>query len=56
MIYAAMGEADQCFYWLDKSYQKHDVELYWLKVEPPFEIIRNDPRYQVMLDKVGFPK
>ena len=30
--------------------------MYWVKVEPPFEPLRSDPRWQEMLDKVGFPK
>jgi len=35
---------------------KYEVEMYWLKVEPPFKPLYNDPRWQEMLDKVGFPK
>ena len=56
MIYAQMGEIDTAFEWLDKAYEDHEVEMYWLKVEPPFEPLHDDPRWQVMLDKVGFPK
>ena len=55
MIYAQMGEIDTAFEWLDKSYEDHEIEMYWLKVEPPFEPLHDDPRWQVMLDKVGFP-
>ena len=53
-IYAQMGEIETSFEWLDKAYEDHEVELYWLKVEPPFEPLHNDPRWQEMLDKVGF--
>ncbi len=56
MIYAQMGEIDTAFNWLEKAYQDHEVEMYWLKVEPPFGPLRSDPRWQGMLDKVGFPK
>ena len=55
MFYAAMGEIDLAFEWLEKGYNKHEIEMYWLKVEPPFEPIRSDPRYQVMLEKIGYP-
>ena len=55
MIYAQMGETDLAFEYLEKAYDAHEVEMYWLKVEPPFDPIRNDPRWQVMLYKVGFP-
>jgi len=33
----------------------HEVEMYWFKVEPPFQPLHDDPRWQEMLDKVGFP-
>ena len=56
MVYAQMGDIDTAFEWLDKAYADHEVEMYWLKVEPPFEPLRSDPRWQEMLDKVGFPK
>jgi len=56
MLYAQMREIDTAFKWLDKAYQEHEVEMYWLKVEPPFEPLRSDPRWQEMLDKVGFPE
>ena len=55
MVYCQKGEIDEAFEWLEKSYQDREVELHWLKVEPPFEPLRSDPRYQEMLDKVGFP-
>jgi len=56
MIYTQMGEIDTAFEWLEKAYKDHEVEMYWLKVEPPFEPLRSDPRWQEMLDKVGFPE
>ena len=63
MSYAKMREIDLAFDWLEKAYQDHEVEMYWLKVEPPFEPLHDDPRWQEMparqaldgLDKVGFP-
>jgi hypothetical protein len=56
LIYAQMREIDIAFKWLDKAYQDQEEEMFWLKVEPLFEPLHNDPRWQVMLDKVGFPK
>ena len=51
----ALNDLESAFEWLEKAYQDHENEMYWLKVEPPFEPLRSDPRWQVMLDKVGFP-
>ena len=56
MVYASKGEINEAFTWLKKSFEDNELELYWLKVEPEFEPIYDDPRWQEMLDKVGFPE
>jgi tetratricopeptide (TPR) repeat protein len=55
LLLVQMEEFDAAFDWLEKAYQGHEVEMFWLKVEPPFKPLRSDPRWQEMLDKVGFP-
>jgi hypothetical protein len=55
MIYAQTGDVNTAFEWLEKGLRDHEVEMYWLKVEPPFEPLHSDPRFQVMLDKIGYP-
>ncbi len=53
-IYTAMGENDKAIQWLQKAYKDHEVEMYWLKVEPPFNPLHNDPRFKEILAKIGF--
>ena len=52
-IYAALGEDDLCFKWLNKAYDEHDTYLRWLKGEALFDNIRSDPRFKALLKKVG---
>ncbi len=54
MIYAQMGDTNKAFEYIQRSIDNYEVELYWLKVEPPFEPLRSDPRWPDMLRKVGF--
>ncbi|MBT8219013.1 MAG: hypothetical protein KJP00_04280 [Bacteroidia bacterium] len=54
MIYSQMGRYDRAFEWLYKAYEDREVEMYWLKVEPPFEPLYDDPRWNDLLNKVGF--
>jgi hypothetical protein len=54
MIYSQTGEIDSAFEMLEKSFSDHEVEMYLLRVEPPFDPIRNDSRFKVLLDKIGF--
>jgi len=56
MIYAEMGAIDTAFELLQKAYEDHEVYMYGLKEQPYFEPLHTDPRWQQMLDKVGFPE
>ncbi len=53
-VYTAMEKNDQAIQWLQKAYTDHEVEMYWLKVEPLFKPLHNDPRFQNLLTKIGF--
>jgi adenylate cyclase len=53
-IYTAMGKNDEAIKWLQKAYTDHEVEMFWLKVEPLFNSLHNDPGFQELLKKVGF--
>jgi TolB-like protein len=56
MIYAQMGEINTSFKWLTKAYITHEVEVYWLKVEPAFEPLHSDPKWKDIISKIDYPK
>jgi len=53
LVYAALGEKDEAFEWLEKSYQKHEESLCSIGIDPKFDLIRNDQRFKTMMKKVG---
>jgi tetratricopeptide (TPR) repeat protein len=53
-IYTAEGENDKAIQLLEKSYSNHEVEMYWLKVEPLFRPLHGDQRFENLLTKIGF--
>ena len=55
-VYAALGEKDPAFEWLEKSFAAHDVEMIWLKMEPQLKSLHDDPRYKDLLRRMGFPE
>jgi eukaryotic-like serine/threonine-protein kinase len=55
-IYIGLGDKDQAFAWLEKSYQQHDFWITFLKGEPVFDSLRSDPRFQDLVRRVNFPK
>ncbi len=54
-LYAAVGQKDQAFAWLERAYTSHDGGMIDLKVEPWLDPLRSDPRYQDLLRRVGLP-
>ncbi|HSM36730.1 MAG TPA: protein kinase [Longimicrobiales bacterium] len=53
MIYGALGENDLAFQWLDRAYEGRDTFLTKLRA-PFFDQLRADPRFDVLLRKIGF--
>ena len=54
-VYAWRGETDKAFEWLQISYDNHDTGLLSLLIDPLMRGLRGDPRYKIMVDKVGLP-
>jgi len=52
-VYAARGEADLAFDWLDRAYVQRDPGLSAMKVQPLFRSLHTDPRWDVFLCKMG---
>ncbi len=56
VVYAGLGDKDQTFAWLDKAFQDRSALLIWLKVEPQFDSLRDDPRFTDLMRRIGFPQ
>ena len=54
LYYCTLKDYEQAFQWLQKSYDRHEVEMTWLREEPLLAPLRNDPRYKELYEKVGF--
>jgi serine/threonine-protein kinase len=52
MIYLGLGEKEKALDWLDKSYQDQESACWYLKVDPIYDSVRNEPRFQTLVQKV----
>jgi serine/threonine protein kinase/tetratricopeptide (TPR) repeat protein len=52
-VYAALGDKDQAFQWLEKSYQDHAVDLCLFKIDPQMANLRTDPRFADLVHRIG---
>jgi eukaryotic-like serine/threonine-protein kinase len=53
VVYVGLGDKGQAFAWLDKAVQDRSFFLIWLKVEPLFDPLRGDPRFQELLRRMN---
>ena len=50
--YISLGDNDQALAWLEKAYAQHSNDLATLKVDPVYDPLRSDPRFQDLLRRV----
>jgi tetratricopeptide (TPR) repeat protein len=55
LVYAARGDVDLAFAWLERAYVQRDPGLIQMKIAPLFRCLRADPRWGAFLRKMGFP-
>jgi TolB-like protein/DNA-binding winged helix-turn-helix (wHTH) protein/Flp pilus assembly protein TadD len=53
IIYAALGDKEKAFTWLNQAYDERDNWLNYLKVEPRLDPLRSDARFTDLLRRVG---
>jgi serine/threonine-protein kinase len=53
LVYTALGENDRAFEFFEKSYERHEESILTLKVDPKVDPLRSDPRFEVLLKKIG---
>jgi len=51
--YLGLGERDKALEWLEKAYATHSDEMVSLKVNPGYDTLRGEPRFQELLRRVG---
>jgi serine/threonine protein kinase len=55
-LYTRAGINNEALEWLDKAYQTHDPNMPYISVDPIFDPLRNEPRFQDLLRRMKLPK
>ena len=56
-FFAELGEKDKAFAMLNEAIETKDQHITeWLKIDPYMNPLRDDPRFQEVLKKAGFPE
>jgi tetratricopeptide (TPR) repeat protein len=52
--YSWIGEIDSAFYWLEKAVENRSPGIRYLKTDPAFYSLKDDPRYWDLYERTGF--
>lgn len=62
-VYAALGDKDRAFHWLEEAYTHHDIMaaatgfgLEMINVDPMMDPLRSDPRFKDLLRRIRLPE
>src|SRR5260370_6189554 len=56
-LYAGLGDKDRAFEFLEKAYQQRSLDISsHLKADLRIDNLRSDPRFHLLLQRVGFPQ
>jgi len=56
MVYTGLGDKNEAFAWLDKAYAERCEYLVYLPTDPMADPLRSDPRFPVLLGRLGLKK
>jgi tetratricopeptide (TPR) repeat protein len=54
LVYIGLGDKDQAFAWLNKTFDEDPYRLTVLKTNPRFDWLRSDPRFEELLRRMKF--
>ena len=55
-LYTRAGEAEPAMEYLEQAYADHDQNMPSIAVDPIFDFIRDEPRFQALVDSLGLPR
>jgi hypothetical protein len=56
LIYMALGDRDHAFGHLQQAYEQHNYWITTIKTDPRFDDLRPDPRFAILLHRMGLPE
>jgi len=52
-LHAALGHKDSALEWLERAQFRHEGAVIWVRVDPRFDSLREEPRFKDLLKRMG---
>jgi hypothetical protein len=53
ILYAGLGDLDRAFSYLERAIEEHNDQVCFMGVDHRFDELRSDPRFDVLLARIG---
>jgi tetratricopeptide (TPR) repeat protein len=53
LVYTRLGQVDEAFAYLERAFELKSRRILWLKVDPRWDPLRADPRFEALLGRLG---
>ncbi len=54
-VYAALGDKDEAFHWLDEAVKERMTFIPWVRQNPAYAPLRSDPRFEDLVRRMKLP-
>ncbi|MBA3477584.1 MAG: winged helix-turn-helix domain-containing protein [Lautropia sp.] len=55
LVHAGLGRKDEAFRWLDRAFEERSHWLVWLRLDPRWKNLRDDPRFETLIKRIKYP-
>ena len=55
-LYIGLGDKEAALDSLERAYRAHDLQMQYLKVDPHFDALRSEARFQDLMRRTGLPQ
>lgn len=55
VLYVGLDQKEQALSALERAYAAHDLQMGFLGIDPHYDSLRSEPRFQELIRKVGLP-
>lgn len=55
-IYIGLGDNEEALAWLERGYEERSFQMQFLKVDPRYDSLRSDRRFNDLVRQIGFPE
>jgi hypothetical protein len=52
-LYTDIGDRENALRWMERAYTERNRDLYEIKVNPRFDVLRDDPRFRDLLKRMN---